>query len=66
MILQNHSNMLNICCSIIIGAQLSIIVGADYYQCWKRSSCLVFLWKLVHLFRILYKRTAFIWNINIL
>ncbi len=36
MIFRNHSNIL-ICCSTNI---------SDYYRCWKRLCCTIFLWKL--------------------
>ncbi len=61
MIFRNHNNML-ICCSRNI---------SDYYQCWKQLCCTIFLWKLMHFIsqdsqiNRKFKRTAFIWNIEI-
>ncbi len=55
---RNHSNIL-ICFSKNI---------SDYYQCWNQLCCLIFLWKLWFqdsLMNWKFRRTAFVWNINI-
>ncbi len=62
MIFRNHNNMLNWCSKNI----------SDYYQCWKQLCCFIFWWKLWYilffwiLWWIKFKRTAFVWYINVL